>query len=79
MLYTLQNLYKDKVLNRNRIVTEDIEQNTTDDKKVLGILSAGLKMVLEMIDNPTSDETETLEKIRTEVMNTLIDAGIEKD
>ena len=55
MLYSLSKLYDTKVLNRNKIVTEDIESSPeiNDSYKVIDILSNTLKQIIEIGDNAT--------------------------
>ena len=82
MLYSLSKLYNEKVLHRQTAINEAEEAGVSEEdiKKTVTILSDGLKMILNIIDNPSTEDTEKLlDSIRTEAMNVLIDAGIQKD
>jgi len=81
MLYSLSKLYDTKVLNRNKIVTEDIESSPeiNDSYKVIDILSNTLKQIIEIGDNATEINEELLDHIRSLSISALIDSGIEKD
>jgi len=83
MIYSLSKLYDTKVLNRNKIVTEDIEppvtSNDLDLDNVVSLLSTALKQIIELSDNANQIDEELIDQIRSISISALIDSGIEKD
>jgi len=81
MLYSLSKLYDTKVLNRNKVINEEIEfsQEHNDSDKIVKILSQALKQIIEIGDNANEINEELIDHIRSISVGALIDSGIEKD
>ena len=84
MLYSLSKLYDTKVLNRNKVINEEIESSVeingdNDSYKVIKILSQALKQIIEIGDNANEIDEELIDHIRSISVGALIDSGVEND